>query len=49
MYIYLFFVVIFVQNILFVIVEDAYISSKYTKDFQWLTGGDEKAGQEGSE
>lgn len=36
MYGFLFFVVSIVQNIFMAIVEDAYISIKYAKNFEWL-------------
>ena len=36
MYLFIFFVVSIVQNIFMVIVEDAYISIKYAKNFDWL-------------
>lgn len=39
MYMFIFFVVSIVQNIFMVIVEDAYISIKYAKNFEWLNSG----------
>ena len=36
MYGFLFFVISIVQNIFMAIVEDAYISIKYAKNFEWL-------------
>ena len=39
MYGFLFFVVSIVQNIFMAIVEDAYISIKYAKNFEWLNNG----------
>ena len=38
-YLFIFFVVSLVQNIFFIIVEDAYISIKYAKNFEWLSSG----------
>ena len=39
MYGFIFFVVSFVQNIFMAVVEDAYISIKYEKNFEWLGSG----------
>ena len=39
MYGFLFFLVSIVQNIFMAIVEDAYISIKYAKNFEWLNSG----------
>ena len=39
MYVFIFFVISIVQNIFMVIVEDAYISIKYAKNFEWLNSG----------
>ena len=36
---YVFFAVAIVQNTFFIIVEDAYISIKYAKNFEWLNTG----------
>ena len=44
MYCFLFFVVSIVQNIFMVIVEDAYISIKYAKNFDWLNNRSNEEG-----
>ena len=45
-YVYVFFAVALVQNVINVVVEDSYISIKYSRSFRWLTG-DPKGGEGG--
>lgn len=49
MYLFIFFVVSIVQNIFMVIVEDAYISIKYAKNFDWLNNRERGEGEGGDD